>query len=171
MIPDSMPELSGGKHLKPEQGACVMELVSLLTGDAWTDFPACTEPAVSRAAQAVNDFTPDEERSAKLLPFLEELMRAKPLPVPVEAPRWAEGSLRAEAHIRDISWARHEAYGYPLTYEYERLDQRHSRMVLSPEYLRAVLDHHAKLLTHFARAEAIHAHRVAAAERRQVVAV
>lgn len=35
-------KLSKGKHTDPEDGACVMELASMLAGEPFTDHPAST---------------------------------------------------------------------------------------------------------------------------------
>ena len=50
-----------------------MELASFLSGDEWTDRPACTNPLLATAAQYVNDDLRDEERY-RLLPLLGRLM-------------------------------------------------------------------------------------------------
>jgi hypothetical protein len=41
-LPELVPVLSRGKHRSAGQGACFMELVSLLAGEQWSDHPACT---------------------------------------------------------------------------------------------------------------------------------
>src|SRR4029079_8896408 len=50
-VPERMPELSRGKHRKPRQGACFMELASFLAGERWTDHPACTHPLLAALAR------------------------------------------------------------------------------------------------------------------------
>ena len=52
---DFMPVLSSGAHNSPQDGACVMEYISLLAGEDWSDTPSCTHPALAKAAQIVND--------------------------------------------------------------------------------------------------------------------
>jgi hypothetical protein len=61
-VPELMPELSRGKHRKPRQGACFMELASFLAGERWTDHPACTHPLLAALARLVNDSTSDDGR-------------------------------------------------------------------------------------------------------------
>ncbi len=56
--PDGMPVLSRGQHLDPHDGACVMETVSVLAGEPWSDRPRCTHPALSELARMVNDSCP-----------------------------------------------------------------------------------------------------------------
>lgn len=62
MIIGELPTISRGAHADPSQGACVMEMVSYLNGDEWTDFPTCTLPEISGIAQAVNDTLPVDDR-------------------------------------------------------------------------------------------------------------
>lgn len=59
---DFIPVLSGGSHDDPSQGACVMEMVSFMSGDKWTDFPECTDYGIAIVAQNVNDKLTDEDR-------------------------------------------------------------------------------------------------------------
>jgi hypothetical protein len=60
--PALLPLLSRGKHHSPRQGACLMELVSLLAGERWSDHPACTHPLLAQLAREVNDHTSDDAR-------------------------------------------------------------------------------------------------------------
>ena len=69
---DYMPVLSSGFHDDPSQGACVMEYVSLLAGEPWSDTPACTHPVLARAAQVVNDNLTDADRHL-LVPLIGRL--------------------------------------------------------------------------------------------------
>jgi hypothetical protein len=46
-VPDQLPILQRGRHRRPEDGACVMEYVSVLAGCAFTDHPRCTHPALA----------------------------------------------------------------------------------------------------------------------------
>ena len=71
-VPSIMPVLSAGAHAGPEDGACVMEMVSYLAGEAWTDTPACTYRPLARAAQVVNDRLRDEDRHL-LVPLIGRL--------------------------------------------------------------------------------------------------
>lgn len=62
-VPDSVPVLSRGKHRRPSQGACFMEMASYLAGERWSDAPACTHPLLAGLARLVNDCTSDANRS------------------------------------------------------------------------------------------------------------
>lgn len=72
MIPDNMPTLSGGKHDPREGKACVMEYVSLLAGEKWSDSPSCTHPVLAAMARNVNDRLLDGERHL-LVPLIGRL--------------------------------------------------------------------------------------------------
>lgn len=62
--PEHLPVLSAGRHRNSRKGACFMEYASVLSGEKWSDHPACTHAAISTLARAVNDCTADSARSA-----------------------------------------------------------------------------------------------------------
>jgi hypothetical protein len=55
-------KLSKGKHDSPEQGACVMELASMLAGEAFSDHPASVCPVIGAFLRAYNDSIGDHRR-------------------------------------------------------------------------------------------------------------
>src|SRR5947208_3752516 len=55
-------KLSKGKHTSPEEGACVMELASMLAGESFTDHPASVCPVIGSFLRAYNDSVDDERR-------------------------------------------------------------------------------------------------------------
>ena len=61
-LPAGLPILSAGVHLAPEDGACLMEYVSLLAGEPFSDAPRCTDPLLAALARLVNDATSDSGR-------------------------------------------------------------------------------------------------------------
>ena len=61
--------LSAGAHLSPEEGASLMEVVSVAPGQPWSDEPACTHPLVAHLARLVNDTLSDSARR-DLLPLV-----------------------------------------------------------------------------------------------------
>jgi hypothetical protein len=73
-----MPVLTRGKHRKPRHGACLMEYVSVLAGEAFTDAPRCTDPTLAAIARAVNDYSGDEQRQ-RLAILASDLTTAGPL--------------------------------------------------------------------------------------------
>ena len=91
-IPDFMPVLACGKHKSPTDGACLMEYVSFLAGERWTDLPLTTHPVLARAAQGVNDALLDRDRHL-LLPLISGLMGT------------SAGSDDKVLHVRLAVWA------------------------------------------------------------------
>lgn len=72
-VPDFMPVLSPGLHVDPSQGACLMEYVSLLAGERFSDRPSCTHPTLAHAARMVNDALRDRDRHL-LVPLIGRLI-------------------------------------------------------------------------------------------------
>jgi hypothetical protein len=75
-VVSGLPSLARGKHRRPEQGACLMEYVSVLAGQRFTDRPACTPAAVAVVARRVNDAVGDRAR-ARLVRWAPELITGK----------------------------------------------------------------------------------------------
>ncbi len=63
-VPDGLPVLTVGRHCSPQGGSCVMEYVSVLAGQPWSDAPGCTDRALGELARRVNDDVGPEARSA-----------------------------------------------------------------------------------------------------------
>jgi hypothetical protein len=57
-------KLSKGKHASPEDGACVMELASMLAGEPFTDHPASVCPVIGSFLRSYNDSIDDDRRQA-----------------------------------------------------------------------------------------------------------
>lgn len=85
-VPAGLPLLSAGRHRRPRDGACMMELVSLLAGERWSDAPACTHPLLARLARLVNDATSDDARH-RLVPLVTALVGLRPRR-PEDRDRW-----------------------------------------------------------------------------------
>ena len=70
--PTGLPVLTAGAHLAPEDGACLMEYVSVLAGEPFGDAPRCTDPMLATLARLVNDATSDRgrDRLAAMAPAL-----------------------------------------------------------------------------------------------------
>jgi hypothetical protein len=62
MVASPLPRLSVGAHLVPEDGACLMEVVSAHAGEPWSDAPSCTHPLLAHLARLVNDAFSDGAR-------------------------------------------------------------------------------------------------------------
>ena len=71
-IPNALPTLSAGAHTPASGQACVMEYVSLLAGEEWSDSPTCTYRPLAMAAQVVNDRLSDDDRHL-LVPLIGRL--------------------------------------------------------------------------------------------------
>lgn len=54
--------LSIGAHLDAAEGTCLMELVSVVAAEPWSDRPSCTHPLVAHLARLVNDALSDGAR-------------------------------------------------------------------------------------------------------------
>lgn len=54
--------LSRGKHESPENGACVMELASMLAHGPFTDHPRCACPIIGAFLRSYNDWVDDRRR-------------------------------------------------------------------------------------------------------------
>jgi hypothetical protein len=66
--------LNKGKHKRPEDGHCIMEVVAEITGGPFNDAPACVCPVLRRYTIRLNDRMPDEVRTALLLPYVTRLV-------------------------------------------------------------------------------------------------
>ena len=68
--PEGMPVLTKGRHRSPRDGACLMEYVSVLAGENFSDRPRCVDPLLVRLAWTVNDASDDDLRGllAELAP-------------------------------------------------------------------------------------------------------
>ena len=54
--------LSPGRHRSPDDGACVMELASMLAGEPFTDRPQSVCPVIAAFLRSYNDGVDDERR-------------------------------------------------------------------------------------------------------------
>lgn len=62
MVSHQTIKLSKGKHSSPHDGACVMELASMLAGESFTDHPDSVCPAIGSLLRAYNDVVTDDRR-------------------------------------------------------------------------------------------------------------
>jgi hypothetical protein len=60
--------LAPGRHARPEEGACVMELASMLAGERFTDHPRAVSGVIAWFLRAYNDGI-DAERRRDLYPY------------------------------------------------------------------------------------------------------
>lgn len=73
--PDGLPTLSRGSHAQGSGFACIMEYVSVLAGETFSDHPKCTNPYVAACAREINDHMQDEDRHL-LVPLIGRLLEA-----------------------------------------------------------------------------------------------
>lgn len=71
--PDFMPVLSAGKHRNAREGACIMEYISVITGEAFSDQPSSVHQVLQVAGIRVNDSLHDDHRHL-LLPLVHRLI-------------------------------------------------------------------------------------------------
>jgi len=60
--------LSRGRHASPDDGACVMELASMLAGEPFSDQPVSVCPVIGAFLRTYNDGV-DDERRQDLYPY------------------------------------------------------------------------------------------------------
>lgn len=98
--------LSKGKHASPSEGACVMELASMLAGEPFSDRPATVCPVVGGFLRAYNDRI-DDERRQDLYRYAAEVVGTR-APADVERARerrcleWADEMRRQRP--RPLRW-------------------------------------------------------------------
>lgn len=71
-LPAGLPTLTAGAHDADAGEACVMEYVSVLAGEPWSDRPECTHPLLAHEARTANDLASDADRS-RLVPLVGRL--------------------------------------------------------------------------------------------------
>lgn len=54
--------LRRGRHKSPDEGACVMELASMLAGERFSDHPVSVCPVIGAFLRRYNDWTGDDRR-------------------------------------------------------------------------------------------------------------
>ena len=94
--------LAAGRHREPGEGACLLELVSVLAGEPWTDRPRCVHPVLAAIARRVNDACSDEGRDA-LVPCAVPLIGTAGAPVSaVLVERCARAALSVRPDLRRL---------------------------------------------------------------------
>ena len=96
-------KLSKGKHTSPEDGACVMELASMLAGEQFSDHPASVCPVIGSFLRAYNDSV-DDGRRQDLYAYASRVVGTR---ASADAQRvHAERLLEWAAGLRQRRWAR-----------------------------------------------------------------
>jgi hypothetical protein len=81
-------KLSRGKHTSPEEGACVMELASMLAGESFSDHPASVCPVIGSLLRAYNDWV-DRERRQDLYEYAARVVGSRSQSAAVQSTRVA----------------------------------------------------------------------------------
>jgi hypothetical protein len=118
--------LSSGAHGSLEDGACVLEAVSYVAGEEWSDHPQCACPVIASFLRSWNDGINDTETRTRLLkPLVPKLVGSKSTPavelrrsymaldwlVRVQTPAWldAAGLRDKSALLRELGELHDEA--------------------------------------------------------------
>jgi len=75
-----IPPLASGAHKSIKQGACVMEAVSYVAGEPWSDCPECVCPVLGAFLRSWNDSLSDDERDTLLRPLILDLVGTRSTP-------------------------------------------------------------------------------------------
>jgi hypothetical protein len=91
--------LSTGKHLSADEGACVMELASLLAGGPFTDRPVCACPVIAAFLREYNDRV-DDHRRQDLYRYASIIVGTRSTPAVEQARAERLGAWSAEMYTR-----------------------------------------------------------------------
>jgi hypothetical protein len=96
-------KLSKGKHTSPQDGACVMELASMLAGEQFSDHPSSVCPVIGSFLRAYNDSV-DDSRRQDLYAYASRVVGTR---TTAEGQRLrAERLLHWSAEMRQRRWTR-----------------------------------------------------------------
>jgi hypothetical protein len=97
--------LGRGRHRDPREGLCLLELVSSLAGEPWTDHPHCVHPVLASIARRVNDACGDAFRD-RLIPLALPLIGTSTAPEPASSVlvgRCASAALAVRPDLRRLT--------------------------------------------------------------------
>jgi hypothetical protein len=85
VLPDRLAQvmqrdLNSGGHNDFESGFCVMEAVSYVAGEPWSDIPQCACPVIATFLRGWNDALPDDLRTDLLRGLIPRLVGTKSTP-------------------------------------------------------------------------------------------
>ena len=103
-VPFGLPSLDAGAHSPDSGKACIMEYVSVLNGDKFTDAPSCTHPVLAHLSRRVFDMMSDNDARYTMVPFIGRLFGTTPPEDPAERKQLA--ATLAEAGVK---WAQASA--------------------------------------------------------------
>jgi hypothetical protein len=99
-------KLSKGRHSSPDEGACVMELASMLAGEAFSDHPKSACPVIGSFLRTYNDSVDDERRQA-LYAHAAQVVGTRGSKEVARARAEYLGSILVELRVRRHPWIRH----------------------------------------------------------------
>jgi hypothetical protein len=77
---DQIPPLLSGNHDGPDSGMCVMEAVSWIAREPWSDHPECVCPVIGAFLRIWNDSLPDADRDRLLRPLITIVINTRSTP-------------------------------------------------------------------------------------------
>jgi hypothetical protein len=83
-VPFGLPSLSKGAHKAGTGEACIMEYVSVLSGESFSDAPACTHPVLAHLSRRVFDMMTTDEQRFTMAPYIGRLFGTQPPADPAE---------------------------------------------------------------------------------------
>jgi hypothetical protein len=103
-VPFGLPSLDKGSHPEGSGQACIMEYVSVLAGESFSDSPACTHPVLGHLSRRVFDMMSSNEARYTMVPAIGRLFGTTP---PADAAQRKELALAmAKA---GVEWAKASA--------------------------------------------------------------
>jgi len=80
--------LSPGRHPSPDAGACVMEAVSFVAGEPWSDHPVCASEVIGAFLRSWNDGLNNDDRNRLLKPLVQRLVGTAGTPEQEQTRAW-----------------------------------------------------------------------------------
>ena len=103
-LPFGLPSLDKGAHQEGSGQACIMEYVSVLAGENFSDSPSCTHPVLGHLSRRVFDMMSSNEARFTMVPYIGRLFGTPP---PADA---AERKALAAALAKSgVEWAQKSA--------------------------------------------------------------
>lgn len=104
--------LKAGAHSNAQAGMCLLEAVSFIAGEPFSDHPLCVDPVIAAYGRRLNDRMPDADRQ-RLVPFIPTIMGTAgdgktearrnmlvDFALRVATPRWLDAAGRADDATR-----------------------------------------------------------------------
>jgi hypothetical protein len=98
-------KLSKGTHSSPEEGACVMELASMLAGEPFSDHPKSACPVISSFLRTYNDSV-DDERRQTLYAYAAQVVGSRGSKEVARARAEYLGAVLVDLRVRRHPWTR-----------------------------------------------------------------